>query len=326
MVNHVPPTADIAALLANYRVGDLEDIQTLTAGTVQTNLLVETSAGKYVLRIYRQNRSFDAVRFEVNVVNYLRARGYPCPGVVRRKQGDYVGRYREKPCALFEFAVGVHIETPTAEQERQLIQKVAELQVLTRHYRPAHRQARWNYNIDFCAHIAAERAASIGTANAAAKLVWYRDTLTELQLPPSHPKGICHCDFHFSNVLFKDGHFHALLDFDDANYTYLTFDLVSLIEPHLFRFRWDSWQAVQPSDDCFDFARARAIVAAYEEVRPLAAVEKHHLFDLLKLAILIDCLWFYERGEVSGFYERRKIECLDALGREVFHRKLFDGS
>jgi Ser/Thr protein kinase RdoA (MazF antagonist) len=315
--------SDIEALLTHYRVGDLQAIHPLTAGTVQTNLRLTTTAGDFVLRLYRQNRSFDAVRFEVNVVNYLTRQGYPCPAVVRRRQGDYVGWYSEQPYALFHFVEGAHVAEPTPTQQRQLITKVAELQALTQGYRPAQVAARWNYNATFCDWLAGEKAAQIGEANAAAKLAWYRQTLAQLQLPANHPKGICHCDFHFSNVLFKDGNFHALLDFDDANYTYLTFDLVSLIEPVLFPFQWDNWQAVSPESVRFDFVAARAIIDTYQAVRPLNAVEQHHFFDVLKLATLIDCLWYFARGEVDGFYERRKIESLDAVGRAAFTAALF---
>jgi len=315
----------VEEILSHYDLGLLCTVTPLTAGTVQTNLLIQTTYGRFVLRLYRQNRSFDAVRFEVDLINYLQQSSYPCPAVLRQRNGNYVGRYHEKPYALFAFLEGVHIEQPTAEQEQQLIQKVAELQLLTQHYRPNHLQARWNYDVPFCETQATTRAAAIGTANAREKLTWYRNTLAELHLPASHPKGICHGDFHFSNVLFKDGRFHALLDFDDANYTYLTFDLVSLIEPHLFRFQWDSWQTARPGDrDLFDIDAARKILGIYQAARPLQTVEEHHLFDLLKLATLIDCLWFFERGDADAFYERRKIECLDALGRKAFGQALFE--
>ena len=65
---------------------------------------------------------------------------------------------------------------------------------------------------------------------ARAKLPWMERELERLDLPPSLPKGVCHCDFHWSNILFQGDEFVALLDFDDANWTYRTFDLVILIE------------------------------------------------------------------------------------------------
>ncbi len=317
--------AAVEAILARYDLGRVEMVTPLTAGTVQTNLLVQTAQGRFVLRFYKQNRSFGAVRFEVNLIHYLKRHRYPCPGVLRDRKGCFLGLYQERPYAIFEFMEGVHVEQPTAMQQEQLVRRVAQLQLITQHYRPAYARERWNYGPPFCAKLATEIAEKIDTPNAAAKLAWYQQTLTEVTLPVAHPKGICHGDFHFSNVLFKDGRFHALLDFDDANYTYLTFDLVSLIEPHLFRFQWDSWQTAQPGNACFDFAAARQILTIYQGVRPLSALEKRHLFDVLKLATLIDCLWYFARGDVDHFYERRKIECLDGLGRETFCHELFDG-
>jgi Ser/Thr protein kinase RdoA (MazF antagonist) len=224
---------------------------------------------------------------------------------------------------LFAFVEGVHIEQPTAVQQRELIEKVATLQLITAAYHPAAVEHRWNYDVAFCERMATEIATSIDTPKAQAKLAWYQQALAELALPAAHPKGICHGDFHFSNVLFQDGRFHALLDFDDANYTYLTFDLVALIEPKLFRFQWDNWQTVHADGDVMDFTAAREIIATYQAVRPLHTLEKHHLFDVLKLATLIDCLWYFARGALPDFYEKRKIDALDLLGRARFYQELF---
>ncbi len=315
--------AEIAQILDHYDLGALGEVTAFTTGAVQTNLLLHTTRGKFVLRYYRQNRSFAAVQFEVNLLNYLKRHAYPCPGVIRNKRGRYLGLSQEKPYALFEFVEGVHIEEPSAAQQTQLIQKVAELHKLTRHYRPTHRHARWNYRKSFCATMAEKTVQTIATTSTQEKLAWYHQTLAQVVLPAALPKGICHADFHFSNVLFKDGNFQALLDFDDANYTYLTFDLVALLEPTLFPFRWDTWQAVSPATVVFNFTAARKIIATYQTVRPLNQLEKRHLFDVLKLATLIDCLWYFARGDLPDFYEKRKIDCLDRFGREQFCRELF---
>ncbi|MEZ4868826.1 MAG: homoserine kinase [Caldilineaceae bacterium] len=313
--------ADIAQILNDYRIGALEDAQPLTAGTVQTNLLLRTSQGPFVLRYYRQNRSFEAVLFEVHLINYLKRKGYPCPGVIRNVRGKYAGVYGGRPYAIFEFIAGEHVEEPTAAQQAQLIQQVAELHNLTKRYRPTYTSYRWNYNVAFCAAMATAKANELATRAAQEKLAWYRQELAKLVLPAALPKGVCHADFHFSNMLFQDGHFHALLDFDDANYTYLTFDLTTLIEP--FTFRWDTWQEVAPGANAFDFSAARQTVAHYQRYRPLNALERKYFFDVVKLGIFIDCLWFFSRGMTEDFYEKRKIDALDDLGRDRFCRALF---
>jgi Ser/Thr protein kinase RdoA (MazF antagonist) len=316
---------DVESIFSHYDVGALDQVEALTAGTVQTNLLLNTTQGRFVLRYYEQNRSLESVLFEVNLINYLKRHSYPCPGVVRNVHRRLAALYKDRPFALFEFVEGTHIEHPTERQKQQLIQKAAELQNVTRHYRPFYAQFRWNYGVELCETLAEAAANRIATPNALQKLMWYKQALSELVLPASLPKGICHCDFHFSNVLFKDGEFQALLDFDDANYTFLTFDLAYLIEPFISSFRWDTWENFAPRDEVFDFAEARKIVSAYQQHRALNSTEKKYLFDVFKLGIFVDSLWYFQRGEAHDFFERRKIAYMDALGRETFRRELFDG-
>jgi Ser/Thr protein kinase RdoA (MazF antagonist) len=134
-----------------------------------------------------------------------------------------------------------------------------------------------------------------------------------LELPPSLPKGICHCDFHFSNVLYKDDTLVALLDFDDANYTFLQFDLVGLME----YWAWPHTNALP------DMLKARSVVQEYMRHRALATVEKQHLYDIYKLSILFDCVWYFDRGSAADCYERTKIQALNDMGRQAFVDALF---
>ena len=300
-------------IISAYDLGDLSGFKPITRGTVETNILLNTSKGKCVFRYY-ENRSKGAVLFESSLIGHLKNRHYPCPGMLKDKHGEYVGMYKGKPFAIFEFAEGKHVEHPTDKQRKQLITKVAELHKITRGYRPAHMEHRLHYNVDACRRLARGAAKRPGTSTARRKLAWIENALSELKLPRSMPQGVCHGDFHFSNVLYKDGRFNALLDFDDANYTYLLFDLWGLIE-------YAAWQ--HDRDKIINFNKARKIVREYTKHRPLNRIEERHLFDVYKLGILFDAIWYFGRGTAEDFYERRKIEYLNGLGRERFHHKLF---
>src|SRR4051794_15334905 len=111
----------VAAIFSNYNLGEFQEMIPLTGGTVQTNLLLETTGGRFVLRLYI-NREFESVRFEANLIRYLKARHYPSPAILRDKQGRFVGVYQGKPYALFEFVEGEHILNPNASQKEQLIE------------------------------------------------------------------------------------------------------------------------------------------------------------------------------------------------------------
>jgi homoserine kinase len=303
---------EMARILAGYDLGAYRHADGIGQGTVQTNLLLETTEGRFVFRYY-ENRSRDSVLFERDLLLYLGERDYPCPAPLPDRRGEYVGLHGGKPYVLFEFVAGHHVEHPSPRHRAQLVCWAAELQVVTEGFRSPYTPYRWNYEPALCRRLARAEAARLDTPAAREKLAWLERQAAALDLPPSLPRGICHCDFHFSNVLFCGDEFVALIDFDDANWTYLPFDLVGLVE---------AW-AWPHTDDAPDLAEARRIVGAYQRHRPLGDVERWHLYDVYKLSILFDAIWFFARWEGDGFYEKRKIETLDRLGRQGFCEALF---
>jgi homoserine kinase type II len=314
---------DITNILSEYNLGDFVSLEPIKNGTVQTNILLKTSKGKFVFRYY-ECRLKNSVLFEVNLIKYLKDKNYPCPAPFRNIHGNFVGMKNNKPFVIFEFIEGKHIEKPNDTQRKQLIQKVAELQNITKNYNPFYKKYRWNYSIDLCKKLATDEAKKIGSKNAKDKLKWLKNELVKLKLPKTLPKGICHCDFHFSNVLFKNGKFNALIDFDDANYTFLSWDLICLTEPFKPAFDWNTWQKFCPSDNVFDFKQIKKIVSEYMKYRPLNKTEKKYLFDVYKLSLLMDCIWYFKRGKANDFFEKRKIDYLNNLGRDNFYKEVFE--
>jgi homoserine kinase type II len=315
-------TSDFEEILSNYNLGEILYTNPITKGSVQTNYLLMATRAKLVFRYY-ENRSKESVSFEIDLINYLIDKKYPCPTPFSSKYGQFIGMYKEKPYVLFSYVEGEHIENPDGSQKNQLVKKVAELHNITNGYKSEFEQYRLNYNVEQCKKLAQEQAEKINTLNAREKLKWYTNQLSQLVLPESLPKGICHSDFHFSNVLYNNGEFNCLIDFDDANYTFLVFDLVHLMEPFKAEFDWNTWNKFSKEDNVFDLNQARKVVLEYSKYRPLSESEKMHLFDVFKLSVLIDCIWYFERGDVNDFFERRKIEYLNNLSREKFYQGLF---
>jgi Ser/Thr protein kinase RdoA (MazF antagonist) len=304
---------DFIAILSAYDLGALRSFRPIAAGTVETNILLKTTKGRFVFRHYRI-RSRQSALFESHLIRYLKAKRYPCPAPFKDRKGRHVGIFHRKPFAIFEFAEGRHVTHPNQEQRRQLIEKVAELHKITRGYRPPYMRYRMNYSVELCRRLARHAEKQLGTATAWRKREWIERELTALELPKSLPMGICHADFHFSNVLYKHGRFSALLDFDDANYTYLLFDVWGLVEYAAWH-----WQA----DLVLNTGKARKVLREYARHRPLNRAERAHFFDVYKLGILFDAIWYFARGSADDFFEKRKIEYLNRMGREQFRRELF---
>lgn len=313
---------EIEKILLNYNLGKLVSLKPIINGTVQTNFFLTTTNGRFVFRYY-ENRSKESVLFEIELLNYLTEKKYPCPTPLINNDEQFIGIYNDKPFVVFSFVEGEHIDNPNESQKKQLIRKVAELHNITNGLKPEMTQYRLNYNVVQCKRLVQEQTEKINTLNADEKQKWYMDQIDRLILPESLPRGVCHCDFHFSNVLYYNDEFNCLIDFDDANYTYLIFDLVNLLEPFKDTFEWNTWDKFGVNENVFDFNKARKVVSEYSKYRKMDEVEKNHLFDVFKFSILIDCIWYFERGDVNDFFEKRKIEYLDHLGREKFYQQLF---
>ena len=136
--------------------------------------------------------------------------------------------------------------------------------------------------------------------------------MSQLKLPYNIPKGVCHCDTHYSNFLYKDTKISAVLDFDDASYTYLLYDIASMI------YFW-AW----PRKGELNFNRAQNILKEYSKYRELTEVEKRHLYDFLKMSIFMSIGWFIYDDD-DFFWEKKKIEFLNSFGREKFYSCFFN--
>ena len=282
---------DFIYLLSQYDLGTYSQAYPISEGTVQTNYLLTTTHGKFVFKYYDQ-RPIESVLFESDLLVFLHQNKYPIPELFQNKKNETVSTYQGKPYVIMAFIEGKTIENPNTYHQQQLIQKVAELHLLTHKYEPRFMKYRWNYNIELCRELADIETRKIDTDDARGKFSWLESQLAALDLPGTLPKGICHCDPHYSNILYQGDQLVGLLDFDDANYV-------------------------------LNFARAREIVQTYNRFRPLNKVEQRHIYDIHKLSILYDCIWFYGRGQVEDFYERRKIEFLNYLGWKKYSEALF---
>jgi homoserine kinase type II len=304
---------DFISILSNHSLGEYKGYAAIAEGTVQTNYILITSSGKYVFKYY-ENRPRESVLFESSLIAFLKSKKYPCPGIYKDKDANYVGNYENKPYVILEFIDGSYLDTSNNRQIKQLIREVAKLHNLTHEYKPTNVELRWNYSDELCLKLAKKEASKINTKESRDKLKWLEEEVHRLKLPKTLPKGICHCDLYYSNILFKNNKLVGLIDFDDANYTYLLFDLVGLIEN-------EAWK--RKVDEVLNFSKAKKVIKEYEKYRRLSKAEKLYLFDVYKLSILFDCVWYFSRGSGNNFFEKNKIDCLNKIGRVSFYKRMF---
>lgn len=299
---------DFNRILSEYDLGEFKNSTPLDRGAVQTNLLIETTKGKFVFR-YFETRPKDYALFEVDLLDYLAKHPYPCPAPIKDKNGRFLGEYNDKPFAIIEFMEGEHSES--RENHKKIATVIGQLHNITIGYKPERYKDRDTYDPTSSLNNAELNSKKIKSEpKAKERLKWLKAELSKLEIPDDLPKGVCHCDTHPSNFLYKNGEISAVLDFDDASYIYLLYDIANMI------YFW-AW----PEKEEINFDKAREILKEYSGHRALTEAEKEHLYDLLKMVNFMSIGWFIDSDDFD--WEKERVEQLNSMGRKEFYIKMF---
>ena len=299
---------DLPKILAEYDLGEYQGFKTFANGAGQTTLLLETSTGKFVLRYY-ENRPLKHVLFEVQLFRYLLDKNFPVPTVIKNRLGEFFSVYKEKPYIFIEFIEGEHGKNPNdffnLAEAAEVIKSVAQMHNLTMNYYPEYFKDREPFDVAYCWREFEKKHPHLVATE---KEKWFKAELDKLEFPATLPKGLCHADLNYGNFLFRNGKIVAVLDFDMSFYTYLIYDIASLIY-------WWAW----PPETKLKEKQATQIVSEYSKSRELSEEERMHIYDALKLIILLGISWS-EEGDFEN--EKKKIKFLNSIGREAFNEKI----
>jgi homoserine kinase type II len=218
---------DVRVILAGFGVAGYLGHRPIAAGTINTNVAVETAAGPLFLRI-NEGKSLDDVEREGAIVAHVAARGVATPAPLRTPAGDPFLRWNGTFVSVFPWISGHTLGRAQigAQHARETGAALARLHAAGADY-PDHRPGRYEPDeiqrrFEGIAGLAggdpvlAEAVALLGPALAR----------LERERHPQLPTGLIHGDLFIDNVLYAEsGALTALLDFEQASWGRLAYDL-----------------------------------------------------------------------------------------------------
>src|ERR1700687_3225269 len=105
---------DLTRFLAAYDVGELRAYKGIAEGVENSNFLVHTGAGNFILTLYEKRVAEGDLPFFLALMEHLAARGITCPQPVKNKQGGVLGKIAGRPAAIVTFLDGMWIRRPNA--------------------------------------------------------------------------------------------------------------------------------------------------------------------------------------------------------------------
>ena len=258
--------AEIAGLAAAFDLGDVRSQRAIAAGTINSNFEVVTARGRYFVRVNEGKAEAD-VAWEARLVDALAERGVATPRPLHARDGRPYAALpgTRKWVSAFPWCEGSHLAAAevTPAHARALGEALARLHVAGLELPPSW----WRGSIYDHAHLVTryERFCRLDDpALARANLVLGEELDAGADAAPARRRathGLIHGDLFRDNVIWQGDRVAAILDFEQASAGSCVYDL-----------------AVCINDWCWaDGPRlelAVALVAGYEQVRPLTAADR----------------------------------------------------
>src|SRR5437588_2263040 len=118
---------ELAAFLAGYDIGQLLAYKGIAEGVENSNFLVHTSRGNFILTLYEKRVAAADLPFFLGLMEHLHARGISCPQPVKNRCGEVLGTVAGRPAAMITFLDGMWIRRPGPPHCAALGEAVAQL-------------------------------------------------------------------------------------------------------------------------------------------------------------------------------------------------------
>ena len=264
---------ELTAFLARYNIGELLSYKGIAEGVENSNYLVHSSRGYYILTLYEKRVDRADLPFFLGLMEHLAARGLTCPQPVKDRAGETLGMLAGRPAALVTFLDGMWIRRPAVWHCAALGEALAKLHIAGADF------SGWRQNALSVEgwrplYQTAERRADTLKTGLCETIAAELDHV-EQAWPRGLPAGVIHADMFPDNVFFLGERLSGIIDFYFACTDMLAYDVAICLNAWCFE-----------ADHSFNVTKGRALLQGYGKVRALSDAEQAALPTLSRGAAL----------------------------------------
>lgn len=255
----VPPDA-LDAFLGQYAIGELRACKGIAEGVENSNFLLTTTQGAFILTLYEKRVKADDLPFFLGLLEHLAARGIRCPTPVKTGAGNALGELCGRPAAIFTFLEGVWVRRPQPFHCAELGEALARFHAAGKGFALTRPNA---LSIGgFRPLFASSAAGADGVAPGLKSTIEAELAFLEAKWPKGLPEGVIHADLFPDNVFFIGEKLSGLIDFYFACNDSFAYDIAVCLNAWCFE-----------PDLSFNVTKAKIMLARYDAVRKLSSRE-----------------------------------------------------
>jgi homoserine kinase type II len=255
---------DLGRFLSGYDVGELLAYKGIAEGVENSNFLVHTATGNFILTLYEKRVAEGDLPFFLGLMEHLAARGITCPQPVKNRQGGVLGKIAGRPAAIVTFLDGLWIRRPHPGHCAAVGESLAQLHLAGADFKLKRANALSIESWRPLYEHAKPRGDSV-RPGLCAEIANELDAL-EKAWPRQLPQGVIHADLFPDNVFFLGDKLSGVIDFYFACTDTLFYDVAVCLNAWCFE-----------ADHSYNVTKGRALLNAYDKVRALSAAERSAL-------------------------------------------------
>ncbi|MEG3087270.1 homoserine kinase [Sphingomonas sp. PB4P5] len=258
---HVSAEA-LGAFLARYDCGALVSAKGIAEGVENSNYLVDTTTGRFILTLYEKRVDTSDLPFFFAMLDHLAARGSPVPPAIKDRAGQAIQHLAGRAACLIKFLSGVSLSTPTPAQALAAGKALGEMHAGLADFTMVRPNTLgvddWRPLLDQCGRAMDEIQPGLFDRVSAAL------GTVETQWPRDLPVATIHADLFPDNVLMLGDQVTGLIDFYFACTDIRAYDLAVM---------HSAW-AFDADGLPLDAGVGRGIVAGYDAAHGLSGAER----------------------------------------------------
>ncbi|MFC4625106.1 homoserine kinase [Daeguia caeni] len=301
---------ELSAFLENYEIGRLTSYKGIAEGVENSNYLLHTSTGSFILTLYEKRTNREDLPFFLGLMQHLAKRGLDCPQPVVRRDGTMIGELAGRPAAIVTFLEGMWMRRPTVVHCEAVGEGLARMHLAGADFPMQRRNGLsladwrplWNLSRD-----RAEEVETDLVAEAESDLAYL-----EQNWPAGLPQGVIHADLFPDNVFFLGDKLSGFIDFYFACTDILAYDVAICLNAWCFE-----------KDFSYNRTKGAALLRGYTRIRPLSQAEADALPVLARgaaMRFMLTRLYDWLNTPEGSFVTKK--DPMEYVRRMRFHRQI----
>ena len=266
----------VISIISNYNLGKMKKFEGIKEGIENTNYLVETDKGKFILTIYEKRVNNNDLPFFSKLMLELSNKNFICPKPILNKNNKYISNLDAKKFMLVSYLEGKSKTILSPNDCNSVGKQAARLHEITKNFNFKRNN---DLSVDSWRKIFNQVKDKCNSIHPdLPKLIEINLKDVEKGWPKNLPKGIIHADLFHDNIFFKNDNFSGFIDFYFSCNDFYAFEIAICFNALCF-------DGINENLS-FNVTKAKKFFDGYDQVRKISDEEKKYIKVLSQGAAL----------------------------------------